>query len=1271
MKATKRVFVPVFLILFPSLLLANLPNEIDHPTYESQYRNSQTQSLRDRANANQLLEIVRSTESQINQNESDVAAAQNEIGEAHRNISELESDSLRRRNDNSQLSRENQNLSSSIRSTDQERASSQTSLDNLARRYNIEQRQLEQFRQRLEELRIQVDRSDREVQIKRGEIRKIEIVLEEVRNQVIELNQEKVSISSKITNLEAQKDKLERAVTQAEAQLQNLRNEVNQAQSNVQRLEREASTLKNQRDQAKAQLDAASRGLDPLRNKISAVKGEINQLNSTKSSLESKLSQNQSEINKKRTELSQSESVISNLESKISQTRAEASNYDQEVSALGTKKARFESEVSRIEGEIRSLQSGPQSPEVQNQIRKLQNEKLSNETRIRGIEGEMATALKNKERALRQIDNMEKQIAQVRGSQSTLQREISSLESERPRLQSQISSVQQDISSKSSELSRLETEYANASRSFAGLEQAYQTAQAQYNSKLNEVSTAQNQLRMAQKRLQDVQEDINQAKSKIADIQRELPQLSRRLSTIENDVRDLKQKGDRLRQQLPNLENELQRAEQRYAADLRDYQQSQRLTDNQERIVNSLSMELSQMDQVVRDLNQRLQQLRNQLSQNENQISVNESTMARNAQSVQAYERQITSLELQIDQSQREMARLNKDLIQQQQAYQAADRVALASESKTQSDYQEWQKRLTLYRQYFSEAQSLGANQAQGLATQKGQEKGELLVSQEGQSIGTRIGLEMALLDGQERGLIRGKLLGFEEGYKKGTESEEDFNHGHALGMIIGRDNAKAEALKVDFPIGYNEKKNELLRDIPRNLITLDNQKRVDFVSLTDSSLEKGFEKSDETDISDEERERANSFESQIDEALRKVEVALEEYSQASRNLSDASYVYQNPQNIVVVKDDQDCSQVYKGIADFVSACANSYDNSFKNFYSLSHKESYFAGYSRFYQNARNLSFASHRNDRFQASKTDSYKIVFAESFVKGAAVAEQNGKLAGIEEGYNQNIGQARIEAKAQGTQAAGEFFNRNGVTRVRAGTTGTLIEARDPRGLLQGSEISLGLLLSNLGKQAQQRGAVSMTIQSLSDNITLQNSKATLTELPARSNIDLKNIVLGKVKDNARPGSDITVQAILVYPGDQLASSYKEAVTFRAQVKVNPEVQSALEIDRNPEWRKWTIFPVKWKFRSHEVKIKLQGLRDFVPNGYQVKMSVLEGSKYVDLDVATVKTKPLAKDETTTAVLQYTFREKAKNATLSFKIEVSYEGEVLKSEVVKLQVQ
>ena len=322
--------------------------------------------------------------------------------------------------------------------------------------------------------------------------------------------------------------------------------------------------------------------------------------------------------------------------------------------------------------------------------------------------------------------------------------------------------------------------------------------------------------------------------------------------------------------------------------------------------------------------------------------------------------------------------------------------------------------------------------------------------------------------------------------------------------------------------------------------------------------------------------------------------------------------------------------------------------------------------YGGVYSESRTNTFEQRKNETFDTGRNDSYKVVFSEAKTRGAVVAENRGVVDGKDKGYSENIANLQVEYDKLGASKADAYFQSNGVIRSLANG---LISTTDPRGLAQGSVAKLGLKLANFGFADTYRNDVVVSFKALTDNVTILNPKTTLRGLPKQSRIDLSNVSDIKISDDAVPGSKVSIKATLYFKGDELNPSYEQETLLEGVVGVNPEIGSSYAFEDSAVYRKWIFAPFKWKFRSHDIDVTLKGLRDNVPAGYTVEISIVDGADYVQLDNSSVKTEAISRGETSDAKFTYTFIQKIKNdVKLKFKVKIKYQDEVLEEKIINV---
>jgi hypothetical protein len=384
--------------------------------------------------------------------------------------------------------------------------------------------------------------------------------------------------------------------------------------------------------------------------------------------------------------------------------------------------------------------------------------------------------------------------------------------------------------------------------------------------------------------------------------------------------------------------------------------------------------------------------------------------------------------------------------------------------------------------------------------------------------------------------------------------------------------------------------------------------------------------------------------------------------------MSLPEFVYITPTAISVDGETRDCSGVYKQVAELLSACALSYENTFKSSFLGSHKEKFFESYTGIFGKYRDEEIAKTNKNRYDEGYTKAYQIVFAEAKQRGAQVAYQNGFEDGKVKGYDENILDERTAQFEKGKEAVASFFKSNGVVRLAKGQN-LFVKTTNPKGLIQGSEFKMGAKLINFGQVSSQVGDVVAQVIEHSGNISFESKREIIKGVPAQVKASLFNIFKSRISEDAMPGAKFNVTVKLSYPGDSVDGVESELATFIGKVVVNPEIKSALSFDREVKWRKWKPWPIKWKYRSHHVNVNLTGLRNNVPGKYKVTLEAISGAKYVNVETKSLEVAAPAKGATKVAGLRYKFKAKAKDKKISFRVKVFYGSELLKTETVNIK--
>ncbi|EPZ49633.1 hypothetical protein M902_0689 [Bacteriovorax sp. BAL6_X] len=587
-------------------------------------------------------------------------------------------------------------------------------------------------------------------------------------------------------------------------------------------------------------------------------------------------------------------------------------------------------------------------------------------------------------------------------------------------------------------------------------------------------------------------------------------------------------------------------------------------------------------------------------------------------------------------------------------------------EQTTQDARIQYETRQNLYNEYVSESKVLGQVDAITDGASIGSETASADAMADANKYGGMNGQNVGALDSYLVGLSEGLEQGKTDGYNQGVNSQEDYDLGHEEGYAIGLQNAKNIAMEEDFHAAFTQAKELKMSVLPNDHVVLTNkvQEREFFMSTSELLNFVSFEEDGHSD--DVPFNLGDSKETYEEEVVR-IENQIEALTSNIEEIKgSAEYVYTAPTKITEGKAKLRCQSVYKQVSELRAICEDSYHEIYGQEFLASHRKVYFEEYDQLFVDARE---EARTNDHAEAHKQGldrGHRYGFGDAMIEGQRVAFENGKKDGAALAQDENLGTLREQMAIEGKEKGTTLFEDHAVVRIDK-SRGAILTSGDPRGLAQDSNFGVGLGLVNFGKVASEKGVISAKVISTSDNIEVFDKKVNLAELPAESKIDLKDVIFAKITNNAKPGSIVSMDIELTYPGDSLKDKYTEVTTFKSVVLPNPDIRYAVAFDETVEYGKcWLVC----KYKSHDIKFQLKGVRDNIPGEFQVKLDVLEGGKYLELNETIAKMPVPGQGKIESGKFSYKFKEKAAGKELKFKMDVLYKGSVLHTKVFNVKV-
>lgn len=1241
---------------------ASLPDEIDFRTYGSIYEQSKYKSQSARAEASEAFErlaatisaiestqdAIQASEDNIQRNISDIDSLDNQIVELSRQIKDLTAQNDSLFSDIRDLKSEVSNLDGQIANNEDRLRAPKQRLNDLNIRFDELQRQRSALINEKNEFEGYLAKETRILNAMIGDLENLRRIREDI----------KMRMPERVRKIDLLKDGNKKLVNR----VQSLEAQVAGKQAAVNSLEQEVKPARQALRQAKSQRDALKAEVGPL------IKRESN-ARSALSSAKKALKSNQDEIQSATTRITALENQKGSLPGQIESLRNTISSQESDLaSKKATQKAsqqrmnQARNEQRALAVEFRKIQQMPDSP--------TKTQKL-NELKAKGQAlTEERKALSEVIRKLRmEIPALEKSLASNKTSLTSKTRTLatinSQLQSEKTKKQNLVSKtagLKAKVQSAKAELESAVAALGNKKTRLANLETKVKAAQDVFDAKNSELTTAKVQLRKVTDSIEKARARI---KSNIAEIrkeERELERDSREFAKVKEDIRDV-------RRQIPGQESRVAGLENRVSSIFRELDNVEGETRTVDARIGEVSREVQSLENYIAELvSQRNSALdtmdakSNQMDQNDQTMKRHDNQIASNQQSIQDLEKQINDLKINIGNLEISLSSLLDDKQEQTDDYNDKDLYAKKLEAITQNDLMAFEKRDSLYKSYKSQAYNLGEDQG----FMQGQEPGESAGFDEAKKdagvFGAKNGDIIGKLSGYLKGLNDGKEAGNTQGYSAGVNSKEDYGAGYESGYAVGLKKAKDEAKATDYPMGIAQMKEELLKDVPGNQISVDSNMVTESLSFKSAAISAesfagfGIAKSD--------------VESAIDKVIAQTESEIEYFETPKVAMSEANLVYESPSFIPVDSKRLDCSSVYKNVRDFIAACENGFGDGFKTSFAASHRDIFFAEYSGLFKLEKEDAYTKSFSTREKEGFDEAYAVVFKEAKARGGKVAYANGYDNGDSDGYSENIKSEKEKAFAQGQADTQDFFAHNAVIRVDNSKAISVDLEKSEKGFEQGASFDVNLGLVNFGKASSGEKDTIVSVVASSSNVIFDTNVKKLSGLSARAKVNVTDVFKVKIKDSAMPGSPIKFDLKVTSP-NEIGENVTKIVSFSEKVTVNPEVKSDLKYGKevNSYKRRW--FKKVWL--THDVKMVLEGLRANVPGDYKVTAEILEGSKHVTLENSEVKiTSPGAKGQKSEGIIKYKFKKDtdAKDETLSFKLTLSYDGEVLKTEVIKVKV-
>lgn len=865
-------------------------------------------------------------------------------------------------------------------------------------------------------------------------------------------------------------------------------------------------------------------------------------------------------------------------------------NHADELSRLSSRHQNLDADTRRLYNEIASLH------QTYNQYN---NERVAILNNLRRLSDESQQLTVQRRRLVNEERDLSQRVSRAKSDYDRIKRDV---DNETRRLRPLLDQV-----------NRLENEARNARNS--------------YNQELSRLKSAENELRQAQSTLSRVRSDISRLEgipnrnptqqSNLDNLYRHKASLEGQIARKNIEVSDRRTAANRLSQVASSKENEHRSAKSRYD------QEARRLT--------QMQGSLAQAQRVYSDLDNRLRSTRTSLTNTDRRISSIKSEVSRFEMRKREVERAQDNLRYQIDNSERRYTTQVREL--EELARDIERKRVVVREAQDA-----FQRRADLYNRYLSDAMELGRSQVTS-ASEKGNVQGEKDAQKKGRDLGLYVGQMMGLASGNLWGAVRAEVIAYQEGYDIGYNLPRTDAQNAA-----DRDAAKAAKAHVESvlrPVYFEEVVQE---EIKKPFFVQKSLEIPSFFAFARNEI------SHQLEVTQEElaaSDRLNTVYDNTIDQFKKEKVSAESNLEHNQNPVN-SYAQQSKYPY----DSFNCSQVYKGVVDFKSACEEEFYKYYGEVFETAAYESYLSKFESYFNDAY--------ENAFNTIVSKQYDLAYAKAYDASKAFGHEEGRRAMYNEAYelqykisySKHLELEKNRVRGEVVQEFSSFIERNPLL--------TVVNLEGPAEVIAGDTITLTSLIRNLGKN---RGAIAELNIVRVNGAEVVTKKIATSEIAARSQKQVTGPVV-KVLPDLQTGKGILVEVEATLPGDNYQSARKEKIVLEQKVNVNPQQTLTLNVDYSPSIRN-----ILRRFLIHTLSLDVTPKFENLKTDLDVKLVAVSGGEHIEFKVSQQKVQKMNKGDKRNLKFSYVFKDSAKGKDVKLAMQFLYKGRVIQTEIVELR--
>ena len=1068
---------------------------------------------------------------------------------------------------------------------------------NLVRRQEVDRDRINLIRD--------VDRFKLDLPKVRSDLTQNTNLLNSRRPQLTDAQSKLPAIKSEISAEEAKLSNIDVSLNPKKALLAALKTELARVSPDIARLNSENKTLEQKIAANETKINAAN---------ITGLKAKLNTLNNEVAALKSQIDANTKAQTAIQEKIRPVTSEIAALHDKMREAtrlgnRAEAARLKSQIDSLNNSLAGDQREIQRLSkaSELLMLSIAPKQMEINNLT-----------SQITTAEASVSSLVAENNRLQGQINQNNKKIAEITQANSGLAQQIAEAEGEVKALEAQRGPIAQKILNLRQQETKLNTQITTLSSDIKRLENELKTLSARLTQMETAINTFPQEKRRLELHIQQLDQKNNELRSQIDREQRLLARIRQDRTTIQNDAHRAQNVLNQINQDLSN---------------------SQVLVGNLRGRLNEETNNREALTRYNQDSIRKLDNLKIQKASNEKEISNASEEIGINNQDISTIAQ--------------ELPKLRADLSTLRPKVTAAESSRNTAQVNADNANTQYQNRLSLYQNYLTQAHSLGSEKA-SIGSSDGARAGAVDAKAKAQKIAAESASAEAKWEALRRGYVRGEIAGFRAGFDIGMSSSPDALKGEEEGRLAGARRAKDHSNLVVKPEIYLEELERRLREdvtTPKELVSLMVRQEVQSIKSMAAHMAQTVD-----DLSMEEINEAAQIITSLDRLIAEAEVEVEEVLELRKKLTEAASVYSAPATGANLNN-ANCSEVYKGVKEFIEACKGSYVIRYQSLYNASHSETFKREYkTAFNQQIQNV-FAAELNKLYPG-------------YLKEATnVGREVGVATGKKEIYQQTFKRSEDAAYASSlpgeiarveTEAANlvqDHLNQNAALTLKGSAK---LVANDKFGISPGADLDVKMLIKNIGSQASTGNSI-IRVTEISSNLSTDRKEAPLGTVAPESHTEL-NVLKVKVSDVSLPGSKVVLAGEIIHPGNHYKSSRTENFRIETVLGINPSVTSSVDMDKTPNIS--NLFGTK----KHDIDLVIKPQFSGVDQGYEATLEEI-GSDFVDITARPAKTEVLKRGAQKKLRFTYKLSKASKGKTVTLRLTVKNDGLIVTQEDIQIK--